>query len=191
MGANVPSGPSESEIKAEEQEQQRRIRFEEEKRQFLGEVGAYELMTQSAIDRRASSLEYQTGPMSPPPESLFVPAKFTPTIDFDPKLMKDYEWMEAKNLGFAGYSDAVSAEQRAANEAYYNAMKSYNSWANSPEYRMPGNQMLNAWRYNMSPEYTSQNVSQEDIQLGRYARPTGPQDALIQRFLANQRRTNT
>lgn len=191
MGASVPSGPSEAEITAQEQEQERRIRFEEEKRQFLGEVGAYELMTQSAIDRRASSLEYQTGPTSPPPESLFVPAKFTPTVDFDPALLKDYKWMEAKNLGYGGYSDAVAAEQRAANEAYYAAMQNYNSWVSS-QIAKSGNFAGRAMRYaRLGDQYIGQNVTQEDIQLGRYARPTGQIDANIQRLVNSQRRTNT
>lgn len=186
MGSgSVPTGPSKAEIKAAEEEQERRLRFEDEKRRYLTEVGAYEIMTQTAVDRRNQSLEYREGEAMPPIESLYVPRKFEPTIDFDPALMQEYDWMKAENLGFEGYNSAQNEAAREFNQRYYTALQT-NNWMSTEDRRRP----MQFFDSSNVRTYQNQDVDGTAIAEGRFRRPSGNMNRQIVDYLNSTYNTN-
>jgi len=180
MGSRgIPSGPSQEEIEKAEQEQERRMRFEDEKRRYLTDVGAYEIMTQTSIDRANQSLEYRGDqPVMPPIESLMIPKKFEPTIDFDRSLIREYEWMEAENLGFKGFKAENFEAERIYNQRYYEALQTMDSWYVDPDSRN-GRGMF----YGLMARYRDQDASQDQINTGTFKKPQGSLNRAVTDYL--------
>jgi hypothetical protein len=123
MAKGVPEPPSEAEIKAAEVEQERRIAFEEEKRQYLANVGAYETMAQTYLMRsQDTSFEYQDPDAQtlPPPEALRVPERFQARSleEANALELQGYDWADAENLGY-NREERIETQRSAMLSNYY------------------------------------------------------------------------
>jgi hypothetical protein len=98
MGPSVPRGPSEAQIKTEAELERERVKFENERRQFVERVGAYESLARTNLSGERSSFEVADwAPMDA--SGLFVPAKFDPSFDPTRYSNQDLSWFSAPNLG--------------------------------------------------------------------------------------------
>ena len=112
---SVPRGPSDAQIMQESRLEEERVRFQNEKRQFIERVGAYEsLASQNLTGERSSFEAADFVPRST--VGLQVPAKFTPSFNFEQELGKGtfneiktpsmyWQWFDAPNLGFTTNPD--------------------------------------------------------------------------------------
>ena len=188
MAKGVPEPPSEAKIEAAEVEQERRIAFEEEKRQYLANVGAYETMAQTYLMRsQDTSLEYQDPEAAtlPPPEALRVPERFEARSlrEANAFELQDYEWAaDAENLGYSR-DEAIESNRRTMLSNYYGTVLS-----NLRSIQSDYSRDLNSYRsgtpaYRSSMMYTfteaarqarenARNMTTEQIGRGEYLRGT-------------------
>lgn len=180
-GPSIPSGPSPEEIARQEREQERRVRFETERADYLGKVGAYEIASTTMKQRRANSLEYGGGPAEPPVESLFVPARFEPTMsDIPLEELVTYEWWQAENLGIdtLGIEDMTTKQRNAFvkeaefNRKYYEALQNFDNWKGIVPERYNRRNPMPEGTEPITP-YLGQTRSNAQIATGDFLKPVG------------------
>jgi len=97
-----PNIPSRAQIKTETQLEEERVKFENEKRQFIERVASYELLASNRLEGERGTFEYGTA-REIMPGSTQAPASFN--ASFDPSKFEslnyrtDLSWFTAPNLG--------------------------------------------------------------------------------------------
>jgi hypothetical protein len=98
MGGSAPRGPSDAQIKTEAQLEEERVKFENERRQFLERVGSYELVARNNLTGERGS--FDTADWIPMDSSgLFIPQRFDPSFNPGRYPGQDLSWFSAPNLG--------------------------------------------------------------------------------------------
>lgn len=102
----VPRGPSDAQIKTESELETERVRFENERRQFLEQVGSYEMLTRSNLSGERGS--FDTADWIPMDSAgLFIPQKFDPSFNPGKYQGQDLSWFSAPNLGLNYTAPAI------------------------------------------------------------------------------------
>lgn len=104
-----PRGPSDAQIRQEARLEEERVRFENEKRQFIERVGAYETLASNRLQGERSSFEAADW-VPPSTIGIQIPEKFSPSFDFAKEMQSGrfdavgntseyWRWFDAPNLG--------------------------------------------------------------------------------------------
>lgn len=80
MGASVPSGPSPQQAAHDAWLERERVRYENQKRQFIERVGAYETIAGDYAMRASGTFEYDPSIGQLPTEGLSRQERFSPTF---------------------------------------------------------------------------------------------------------------
>lgn len=104
-----PRGPSDAQIRQEARLEEERVRFENEKRQFIERVGAYETLATNRLQGERSSFEAADW-VPPSTVGIQIPERFSPSFDFAKEMQSGrfnavgntseyWRWFDAPNLG--------------------------------------------------------------------------------------------
>lgn len=147
---SVPRGPSAAQIRQEARLEEERVRFQNEKRQFIERVGAYETLASERLVGERGSFEFADwAPKST--VGIQIPAKFSPTFNFEQELGKGtfnsiespsnyWEWFNAPNLGVTTNPD--TRWERARNKPGMIGMNPGTPTTPGTDPRSPGNPQL-------------------------------------------------